>query len=36
MQDFYRWEDRMLPVAMMVANTVYYKLVADMLYEVRI
>ena len=26
----------MLPVAMMVANTVYYKLVADMLYEARI
>jgi len=35
-QDFYRWEDGTQPVAMMVANTVCYKLVADMLYEARI
>ena len=36
MQDFYRWEDRTLPEAMMVANMACYKLVADMLYEARV
>jgi hypothetical protein len=35
-QDFYRWEEGTLPVAMMVANTACYKLVADMLYEARV
>ena len=36
MQDFYRWEDGMLPEATMVANTACYKLVVDMLYEARV
>ena len=36
MQDFYRWEDGTPPVATMVANTACYKMVADMLYKVRI
>ena len=35
-QDFYRCEDGMMPRAMQVASRACYKLVADMLYEVRI
>ena len=36
MQDFYRWEDGTLPEATMMANTACYKLVTDMLYEMRV
>ena len=36
MYDFYRCEEGTLPMAMMVANTACYKLVADMLYETRV
>ena len=36
MQDFYRWEEGTLPMATMVANTASYKLVTDMLYEMRV
>ena len=36
MQDFYRFEEGMMDVAHEVANTVFYKLVAYMLYEARI
>ena len=35
-QDFYRCEKGMMPKAMQVASKACYKLVADMLYEVRI
>ena len=36
MQDFYRCEEGMMPRAMQVASKACYKLVADMLYEMRI
>ena len=36
MQDFYRCEEEMMPRAIQVASKACYKLVADMLYEVRI
>ena len=36
MQDFYRYKEGMMPRAMQVASKSCYKLVADMLYEVRI
>ena len=36
MQDFYRCEEGMMPMAIQVARKACYKLVADMLYEARI